>query len=421
MDPNAVITVSPTVLLGVVFTGVASTQEAIPGAPGSARGSIEAVDAHNGTILWPPGSQLESVDPNAVITVSPTVLFGVVFTGVASTQEAIPGAPGPARGSIEAVDAHNGTILWKTYTTVPGYTGVGVWGSNPVVDPLRGLLYIGTGDNYNTPTDPAYLSCISGGGTAATCQSPDNHVDSMLAIDIFTGKIKWSQKMVTWNQPGVTSGSDFFNLSCAFGLPGCPSPTGPDFDFGSAPNEVTFLTPSGLKTIIGAGQKSGIYTAFDPDTGKIVWQTQVGPGSALGGMEWGSATDGQRIYVGVANYYGIPTATGSAGFWAALDPATGKILWQTADPNSSLALGPLAVANGVVYVPSMAGGSTSPNMLALDAATGKELWSFPAGASVIAGATVSNGTVFWGSGYTHLGIPGFTGASTFYAFSPNGK
>jgi polyvinyl alcohol dehydrogenase (cytochrome) len=138
-------------------------------------------------------------------------------------------------------------------------------------------------------------------------------------------------------------------------------------------------------------------------------------------MEWGSATDGQRIYVGVANYYGIPTPTGSAGFWAALDPATGKILWQTADPNSSLALGPLAVANGVVYVPSMAGGATSPNMLALDAATGKELWSFPAGASVIAGATVSNGTVFWGSGYTHLGIPGFTGASTFYAFSPNGK
>ena len=184
---------------------------------------------------------------------------------------------------------------------------------------------------------------------------------------------------------------------------------------------MTFLTPTGIKTIIGAGQKSGVYTAFDPDTGKIVWQTQVGPGSALGGMEWGSATDGQRIYVGVANYYGIPTATGSAGFWAALDPATGKILWQTADPNSSLALGPLAVANGVVYVPSMAGGATSPNMLALDAATGKAAVELPGGRIGDRRRDRVNGTVFWGSGYTHLGIPGFTGASTFYAFSPNGK
>ena len=128
------------------------------------------------------------------------------------------------KGSVEAVRRYNGTILWKTYTTVAGYTGVRVWGSNPVVDPLRGLLYIGTGDNYSTPTDPAYLSCISAGGTAATCQSPDNHVDSMLAINIFTGKIVWSQKMVTWNQYGVTSGSDFFNLACAYRVTWLPEP-----------------------------------------------------------------------------------------------------------------------------------------------------------------------------------------------------
>jgi polyvinyl alcohol dehydrogenase (cytochrome) len=137
-------------------------------------------------------------------------------------------------------------------------------------------------------------------------------------------------------------------------------------------------------------------------------------------MEWGSASDGKRIYVQIANFYGIPSQGGSAGSWAALDPATGAILWQKADPNGAIDLGPMAVSNGVVYAPSMAGAATSPTMFALDAATGNTLWSFAAGSSVNAGATIVNGTVFWGSGYAHLGIPGYTPNNKFYAFSLNG-
>jgi polyvinyl alcohol dehydrogenase (cytochrome) len=55
-------------------------------------------------------------------------------------------------------------------------------------------------------------------------------------------------------------------------------------------------------------------------------------------------------------------------------------------------------------------------MLALNAATGQTLWTFAAGSSVNAGATVVDGSVYWGSGYAHLGIPGFTGNNKFYAF-----
>lgn len=378
-----------------------------------------AINAATGQLIWK--TQLESADPLAIITTSPTIVDGVVYEGVASVQEALFGGAGPARGSVVALNAANGTILWKTYTTPEGYTGAGVWGSNPVVDAARGTVFVGTGDNYSTPTDPAYLSCVNAGGAASQCQSPANYADSVLALDMNTGAIKWAQRMQTWNQPGANNGSDFFNLSCLYGVPGCPSPAGPDFDFGSAPNEITYSTASGPKTIIGAGQKSGIYFAFDPDTGAPLWQTQVGPGSALGGMEWGSATDGKSIYVSVANFYGIPWGSGSAGFFAALDPATGNVLWRTPDPNGAMDLGALTVANGVLYAPSMAGSSTSPNMLALDTATGKTLWSFPAASSVIAGATVSNGIVYWGSGYSHLGIPGMTAGKTFYAFTLGGS
>ena len=76
----------------------------------------------------------------------------------------------------------------------------------------------------------------------------------------------------------------------------------------------------------------------------------------------------------IANLYGTPPhGGGNAGSWAALDPATGAILWQVADPNGAMALGPVAVADGVVYAPSMAGVARPlPTMLALNAANGND-------------------------------------------------
>src|SRR5262249_32433744 len=149
-----------------------------------------------------------------------------------------------------------------------------------------------------------------------------------------------------------------------------------------------------------------------------------GPGVRPGRQGMGSATDGKRIYVQIANLYGIPSPVGSAGSWSALDPATGAILWQKADPNGSVDIGPMTVANGVVYAGSMAGAANLPTMFALDAGTGATLWSLWAGSCVNAGATVVNGVVYWGSGYAHLGFPGFTGGlgtAKFYAFSLNGN
>ena len=218
-----------------------------------------------------------------------------------------------ARSAVGVVE---GRKLWETLTVPPGYSGGAVWGSNPVVDVGRKLVFIGTGNNYSIPTDPAYVKCIKRGGTRATCQSPDDHADSILALDMATGAVKWATpRLETWNQNqyGVTDGSDDWNVDCFVTLTNCPSNPGPDYDFGSAPNEITYQTPQGPRTIIGAGQKSGIYYAFDPDTGAELWHTQVGPGSSLGGIEWGSASDGNRIYVAIANFYGIPYAYGSAG------------------------------------------------------------------------------------------------------------
>jgi polyvinyl alcohol dehydrogenase (cytochrome) len=279
-------------------------------------------------------------------------------------------------------------------------------------------VYATTGNNYSEPTDPAYLACIEAGGTQESCQSPHNHFNSVLALRVKDGSVSWSQRL---------GSTDDWNTACFIGGVNCPASPGPDFDFGQGVNRFTIQTSKGPKTLIGAGQKSGIYSVFDPaNGGKVVWATKVGPGSELGGMEWGSATDGKRIYVGIGNLNRVTyelqpsKQKTNVGSWSALDPATGRILWQTADPSGAMALGPLTVANGVVYAPSTAGGS-SKNMFALDAATGTPLWSFASGGTVISGATVVGKTVYWGSGYSAIPVPGFTPNNKFYAFTVSGR
>lgn len=394
-----------------------------------------AIDARTGALLWK--TQLESAvnDPFAIVTAAPAIVDGMIYTGVASTEEGIAGFVPDypccrARGSVVAVQANGpnaGKIVWQTYMVPPGYSGGGVWGSNFAFDVDRGSVFVGTGNNYSKPTDASYLACRAAGGTAAACNSPANLVDAIVALDMKTGGIKWSHRFLEWNEgPWVVDGSDDWNVACLFGIPpgvgNCPAEAGPDYDFASAPNLITYTAANGSrKTILGAGQKSGIYFAMDPDTGAELWRSKVGPGSALGGMEWGSASDGKRIYVSIANFYGIPTLVGGAGSWAALDPATGQIIWQTGDPNGAITIGPITVAGEAVYVSSMAGGATQPTMLALSAATGQMLWSFAAGSSVNAGPAVVGGTLYWGAGYTNLGIPGFTGNNKLFAFSVGGR
>jgi polyvinyl alcohol dehydrogenase (cytochrome) len=397
-------------------------------------GHLMAVDATTGKAIW-----TTQVDPHpaAILTAGVLVYNGVVYASVASLEEAFATSPiypcCTFRGSEVAVNATTGGILWKTYTvpsnsgpctgTDPAtgcpYSGGAVWGTTPALDPASNTLFITTGNNYTVPDSAK--ECQDNGGTAGACLDPNDHVDAVMALNASTGAIKWAT--------GV-QGFDDWNVAC---IPGagspnnCPPSPGPDFDFGSGPNLFTLNQPNGQKQlVVGAGQKSGQYWALDAATGQILWSQAAGPGSSLGGIEWGPATDNKRIYVAEMNFYGIPyqLPTGvytTSGSWAAIDQATGKIIWQTVDPSSNLFgggqdLGPVSVENGVLYAPSMSG-----TMNALDAASGKVLWSYQAQGSVNTGAAVVNGVVYWGDGYSHLGIPGWTGATTFYAFSLNGN
>lgn len=392
---------------------------------------LVSLNKNTGAANWV--TQLDS-HPMAIITASPTVYHGVVYDGVASVEEN--GVDCDAslnachfRGSASATRLSDGAVIWKTYTLSlaqqqAGYSGDAVWGSAPVVDAKRNSLYVTTGNNYSAP--PAVKQCALAAGSdlaaLAACepQGNGNYDDAVLSLDLTTGQIKWSNKV---------QGYDAWTTAC-IGFPtACPTPAGPDFDFGQG----AMLIPTKTGDIVAAGQKSGIIWGLNADTGAKVWSTLVGPGSSLGGLEWGSATDGKRIYFAVVNLNGVgytmvnpppgTPATSHAGSWGAVDPATGQILWQVADPNGTIDLGPVSVANGVVYATSFgslgfgqpAPAQWNPTMFALDASSGKTLWQFTGEGSENGGAAIAEGRVYWGAGYSNLGL-GFP-SPKLYAFS----
>ncbi|MGH9535968.1 MAG: PQQ-binding-like beta-propeller repeat protein [Terriglobales bacterium] len=373
----------------------------------------------------------------AITTAAPLLHRGVLYFSVSSFEEEL--APMPTypcctfRGSVVALDAATGKRLWRAYTIAEaprptqknkagtqmyGPSGAAVW-STPTFDPRRDAIYVATGDNYSHP---------------ATATS-----DAVLAFDARTGRRLWSRQ--------VTQG-DASNAAC--GLPGsanCPPPAGHDYDFGQPPMLVTL--PGGRQELVLA-QKSGVAYALNPGRrGAILWQTRVGRGGALGGAMWGSAADGQHLYVaesGLAfqgivrdktvpgGYRLVPNPNQGGGLFA-LNLKTGEQVWAAApvldcgkragcSPAQSQAV---TVISGVVF-----SGSRDGHIRAYATANGKLLWdydtarAFPTvngppghGGSLDGpGPVVAGGMLYVTSGYAQFGgMPG----NVLLAFSAPGR
>ena len=256
------------------------------------------------------------------------------------------------------------------------------------------MLYIGTGENYSYPST--------------------NTSDAIQALDLKTGKLVWNFQR--------TEG-DIYNLACPY-FNNCPGKPGPDLDFGMAP---ILIKRDDGKDILVAGQKSGVVYAIAPENGKMIWQTRIGKGGALGGIHWGMATDGKYIYAANAdNILAIDTRDTSVkispGIYA-LDIKTGKIIWKTPSPDcqgkkdcyASNSAAPTVVP-GIVFA-----GGLDGHIRAYATKDGKILWDFDTakefetidgikgkgGAIDGPAVVVSNGMVYVNSGYGMFGeMPG---------------
>jgi len=386
---------------------------------GGQAGYVMAVNKHTGALVWK--TAIGSVF--TIVTQSPVVDDNTVYIGTASAEEAfeglIPNYPCCFfRGEIYALDVPTGQIKWKTAMAPEGYSGNSVWGSTPVVDHKRNSLYITTGNNYSAPA--AVQSCFAAAGTdqnaIQTCVatlSPENHTDAIVSLDLATGAVKWSTSGIPFDSFNIDCFPDLLPPGFVVNPQNCPPPAGPDYDFGQG----AMLYSKNGTDFIAAGQKSGQFWALNPDTGAVIWKTQAGPGGVGGGLEWGSSTDGKQIYFASANTQHKPWVvngnTVTSGSWGALDAGTGAVAWQTADPVATATdSGAISSINGVIFACSQ---DHQGHMYAMDSSNGNILWSFASGGSCNAAPAISDGTVYWGSGYSNFGSG--TPNNKLFAFS----
>ena len=152
---------------------------------------ILAVDRGTGNLRWM--TKVETY-PAAIITGSPVVFQNRVYVGVSSNEESTLAhlssynACCAFRGSVVALDAETGAILWQTYDmpdnhdALDQYSGGAIWQS-PAIDPSRGLLYIGTGNNYTVPAtvEACQQQAAASGNTTSDCTASDDYFDTALA------------------------------------------------------------------------------------------------------------------------------------------------------------------------------------------------------------------------------------------------
>lgn len=326
---------------------------------GDGTGGFHALDVATGAVRW--SVELDAHE-DAHIFSSAAAVDGLVIVGVAGIELAQVKEDYTFRGSLVALDAASGDEVWRVYMTEDDATsgaGVSVW-SSVAIDRERHWVYVGTGNTYEAPASP--------------------RADALVAVDYQTGEVQWVRQFTA---------DDVYTIFA-------PPPNGPDADVGAAPN---LFTVDG-RDLVGVGDKAGVFSVLDRETGDTVWAKQLTQGAHLGGVMTSAAHADGVIYVN-SNHF-----TQTIGLDAldnpdpldtnttfALDAGSGDVLWSVEDPYPSV--GGITYAGGVVYHSSVDG-----TVHAKDASTGDELWSKLYGDSMASGTSVVDGTLYVSYGFT---------------------
>ena len=396
------------------YQAKAMVRDAVVIGPGSRAyfGDLESnfytLDANTGKLVWQ-----KKLDDQAFTRITGTAKLhdGRLYIPIASQEENAGANPYYScctfRGNVVALKASDGSVIWKSFTSPEakptwksaagiqyyGPSGATIW-SSPTLDLKRKLLYVATGNGYSDPEIKT--------------------ADAIVAMDMETGAIRWSQQ----------AAPDMFNWDCGgSGAQGpqkgnCPEKAGRDVDFGASPILVDL--DDGHQMLL-AGQKSGVVWGFDPDEqGKVVWQTRIGKGGPGGGIQWGIAYSPleKMVFAPLADAVRGDPLSGGGLF--ALDAATGKLVWHTPPPKPACAglagcsgaqRSPPTVIPGVVFSPSMDG-----HIRAFQIKTGEIVWDYDAvkdyatvngikgrgGSFSSTGPVIVDGMLFVNSGYSSM-------------------
>ena len=362
---------------------------------------VIALDLKTGKEIW--NVKSSGVDEGGAMTGAPLVADGVLINGVAGAEFGV-------RGFIEAHDLTTGKQLWRTYTVPkPGEPGADTWPDNAAkasggstwttgsYDPDLDLVYWGIGN-------PAPWNPLDRKGD-------DLYTNSILAIRPKTGEIVWHYQM-TPNDPFDYDGVNALVLA--------------DINVDGAPHKVVmqagrngffYVLDRATGKLLAANNYVKVTWAdgVDLKTGRPRWTNDMKSviDNAVKINNWPAISGGtnwfpmsfspltQLAYVNTLNwgmsYQPRPAAEvanlkvgepaqgvkitnifdGDRGILKAIDPATGQAKWQTSFKSPNWA-GTMVTAGGLVFTGELTG-----EFIALDADTGKILWSFQTPSGII--------------------------------------
>jgi polyvinyl alcohol dehydrogenase (cytochrome) len=374
---------------------------------------IHLVDAATGKLLWKTPVGLYDLS-NA--TGTPVIHGNRVFVPLSASEINIGGDERhlccTTHGAFFALDIKTGRKVW-TYETMEqarpikdrgdgqmmwGPSGAPIW-TSPLLDEKRGLIYVGTGEATSAPAAPT--------------------TDSVLALDMKTGKLRWKFQATP---------DDIFLTACMRNPKGLNCPREGrllDHDFGAT---LVMGKRADGRDILLAGQKSGMLWALDPDNGgTLVWNREFGKGSPIGGIHWGMATDGERVFAPIHLFPGPDGIDPNqrAGLHA-VRVDDGTVLWSYEPQPDCTGDRPQRVPNckgvGLTGAPTVVDGavvegSADSILRAFDAKTGEVLFSYDTaraytgingvsghgGAIDNASIVAANGFLFLNSGYGLMG------------------
>ncbi len=318
---------------------------------------------------------------------------------------------------------------WRTAARVVG--GGVVW-TPTTVDTTTNTLYIGTG----AATPPYYPSLRPG---------PDPRADSIIAIDLNTGQMKWWQQQLSSNEWSYDTSQPPMVYTAKIGgkrtrIVSVATMEGVWFAYNAATGAPIYQRVKVIDNVEHPNLKPGkpvvVYpsslgglnyspASFDPQT-QYVYNAASETASVL--VQQSSAEEERQallagdVFLGLANGdYGQYLQTGwkDYGSVSAIDVATGKRVWKFATPQPERG-GPTTTASGIGFV-----GGGDGNLRAFDVRTGKVLWTFQTGAQIADGPSIYsiNGTEYIaiGVGGTPTSSSGGTVASQVQVFSLGGS
>jgi alcohol dehydrogenase (cytochrome c) len=373
-------------------------------------GKLSAVDAATGNELWT--TKVVDYKQGSVITSPPLVVHGKVITGFGGGEYG-------ARGSLQAFDVNTGKLVWKTWTAPgPGEAGNETWKGDSwqhggAVGWLVGSYDEKTNSVFWGFSNPSpWNSVVRSTGNGDYGKLSNLYSASTVAFDADTGKIKWHFQATpedAWDYDGV---NELVLADLKIGGKSVPAMMKADR------NGFFFVLNRETGALLSAEKFVPTTWAlrYDVAAGKPVEDParRAGPGhpakgacpNLIGGKNWQpmSYNPGTGlVYIPSNNvcmdwsvsdvsykrgvfYLGaeFPSIAGPGGYMGeieAWDPVAQKRVWGVKE-DLPFNGGTLTTAGGLTFYGNMHG-----DFRALDAKTGKVLWSTNLGSGIGPGAS----------------------------------